>query len=51
MFKTFRFMLVALLTMVCGSMYAQDEAKTVTWSASSGDALATIYADANIKLK
>jgi hypothetical protein len=51
MFKTFRFMLVALLTMVCGSMYAQDEAKTVTWSASSGDALATIYADANITLK
>ena len=44
-------MLVALLTMVCGSMYAQDEAKTATWLASSGDALTTIYADANITLK
>ena len=51
MIKTFRFLLLAALTMVCGSIFAQDEATTVTWNASSGDALTTIYPDANISLK
>ena len=47
MLKTMRFMLVALLTMVCGSMFGGE----VTWSASSGDNLRqTIAADANITL-
>ncbi|MBQ9186831.1 MAG: hypothetical protein IJ144_03280 [Prevotella sp.] len=50
MIKTFRFLLLAALTMVCGSIFAQDEATTVTWNASSGDALTTIYPDANISL-
>ena len=43
-------MLLAALTMVCGNMFAQEET-TVTWEASSGDALTTIYPDANISLK
>ena len=43
-------MLLAALTTVCGSMFAQEET-TVTWEASSGDALTTIYPDANISLK
>jgi hypothetical protein len=50
MFKTLRLMLLAALTTVCGSMFAQEET-TVTWEASSGDALTTIYPDANISLK
>ena len=50
MLKTIRLMLVALLTMVCGSVFAQDET-TVEWLASSGDALTTIYPDGNISLK
>lgn len=44
-------MLLATLTMVCGNLLAQDEATTVLWEASSGDALTTIYPDANISLK
>ena len=51
MIKTFRFLLVAALVMVCGNMFAQDETQTVTWEASSGDALTTIYPDGNISLK
>ena len=43
-------MLVATLTMICGNIFAQEET-TVTWEASSGDALTTIYPDANISLK
>lgn len=43
-------MLVAALTMICGNIFAQEET-TVTWEASSGDALTTIYPDANISLK
>lgn len=43
-------MLLAVLTMVCGNLLAQDET-TVTWEASSGDALTTIYPDGNISLK
>lgn len=50
MLKTLRFMLLAALMMVCGNMFAQEET-TVTWEASSGDALTTIYPDANISLK
>ena len=44
-------MLLATLAMVCGNLLAQDEATTVLWEASSGDALTTIYPDANISLK
>ena len=44
-------MLLAALTMVCGNMFAQEEATTVTWEASSGDALTTIYPDGNISLE
>ena len=47
---TFRSLLLAALTMVCGSMFAQEDETTVTWNASSGDALTTIYPDANISL-
>ncbi len=43
-------MLVAALTMICGNIFAQEET-TVTWEASSGDDLTTIYPDANISLK
>ena len=48
--KIFRLMLLTVLTTFCGNLFAQ-EATTVTWEASSGDALATIYPDANISLK
>ena len=51
MVKTFRLLLIAALSVVCGNLFAQEEAKTVLWEASSGDALTTIYPDANISLK
>jgi hypothetical protein len=44
-------MLLVALTMVCGSVFAQDEPTTVLWEAASGDALTTIYPDGNISLK
>ena len=43
-------MLLTILTMVCGNSFAQ-EATTVLWESSSGDALTTIYPDGNISLK
>jgi hypothetical protein len=49
MIKNLRLMLIAALTMICGSTFAQEET-TVTWEAASGDALTTIYPDGNIKL-
>ncbi|MCR4810917.1 MAG: hypothetical protein K5896_13815 [Prevotella sp.] len=50
--KSIRFLLLAVLTLVCGSVSA-DEAMgtTVTWQASNGDPLTTIYPDGNISLK
>ncbi len=51
MVKTFRLLLIAALSVVCGNLFAQEEATTVLWEASSGDALTTIYPDANISLK
>jgi len=51
MVKTFRLFLIAALSVVCGNLFAQEEATTVLWEASSGDALTTIYPDANISLK
>ena len=42
-------MLLTVLTMVCGSMFADDN--VVTWQASSGDALTTISVGNDITLK
>ena len=50
MLNIIRFTLLAVLTMVCGNLFAQDET-TVTWEASSGNTLTTIYPDGNISLK
>ena len=48
--KTLRFMLAALLTVLCGNVSAQEE-KTATWQASSGDALQTILVGDDLSLK
>ena len=42
-------MLVAVLSLVCGSMFAQD-ANTASWQASSGDALTTVLVGNDLKL-
>lgn len=47
--KTLRALFVAVLTMVWGSVFAQ-EVSSVKWEASSGDALTTIYVGNDIKL-
>ena len=44
--KTLRLMLLSVLSMLCGTTFATE----VTWEASSGDPLTTIFADSNIKL-
>ena len=41
MIKTFRFLLVAALMMVCGNMFAQDTEATATWDATVTPSLPT----------
>lgn len=49
MTKTLRLLFLTVFSVLCGNTFAQET--TVTWLASSGDALTTIYPDANISLK